>query len=304
MRQDSEVPATVLMPVRNGAEWISQALKSLLKQDHANFEILLIDDGSTDDSIPIARDVAGSKLRIVKAEGRGLASALAIGVLAADTEYIIRLDVDDLANQTRIAKQLFFLEKNSNYVLVGSNVRLINNMGNPVGSSHFPLTDPGIRLRMILGNPFAHSSVTFRRSAVLGAGNYWSPDAQPFPEDFHLWCRLADFGLLANLSEKLVDYRLNESGLALMNKNMMRLHSSNISWDWLSMQGFDRTSDPALRQAWRACFGEISPISRQQAFIVTKALLQARLAVHQKFNDHGIRFAHYMTPVRRICCEP
>lgn len=300
MGQKSEVPVTVLMPVRNGAEWISASLNSLLDQDYANFEILLIDDESTDNSIPLAREIAGNKMRIVKAQGQGLARALAMGVQVADTELIIRLDVDDQANRLRLSKQIFFLEQNPDHVLVGSNVNLINNKGIHVGGSRFPLTDPGIRLRMILGNPFAHSSVTFRRSAVLEAGNYWSPDAQPFPEDYHLWCRLANVGLLANLAEPLVDYRIHESGLAIVNKKLMRLHSSIISWDWFLRQGFDQNFDSALKQAWRACFGESSTISLRQAFMVTRALISARRSMHQTFNDHGIRFAHYLTPTKRM----
>lgn len=303
MGQKSEVPVTVLMPVRNGAEWISAALNSLIDQDYANFEILLIDDKSTDNSIPLAREIAGNKMRIVKAHGQGLARALAKGVQEADTELIIRLDVDDQANQLRLSKQIFFLEQNPDHVLIGSNVNLMNNNGIHVGVSRFPLTDPGIRLRMILGNPFAHSSVTFRRSAVLKAGNYWSPDAQPFPEDYHLWCRLANVGLLANLAEPLVDYRIHESSLAIVNKKLMRLHSSIISWDWFLRQGFNQKFDPALKQAWRACFGETSTISGQQAFIVTRALISARRSMHQTFNDHGIRFAHYLTPTKRMFRE-
>jgi len=199
--ENSRVPVTVLMPVKNGARWIQPAIESLLRQDYVNFEILLVDDGSTDDSVLIARRLAGDKLRVVKAEGQGLARALAIGVEASETEIVLRLDADDRASPQRLSKQVSFLNDHPGYVLVGSNINIISDRGKVLGRSRFPLTDRGIRLRMNVGNPFAHSAVAFRRSAVLAAGNYWSPDATPFPEDYHLWCRLASRGLMANLTK-------------------------------------------------------------------------------------------------------
>jgi len=300
LSENSNVPVTVLMPVRNGAQWIQSAIESVLRQDYANFEILLVDDGSTDDSILIAQDLAGSKLRVVTAQGQGLARALAIGVRAADTEMVFRLDADDKASSQRLSKQVSFLNNNPDYVLVGSNVKIIGDRGTFLGRSRFPLTDQGIRLRMNIGNPFAHSAVAFRRRAVLDAGNYWSPDAKPFPEDYHLWCRLASRGLMANLSERLVDYHANESGLALANKEIMRSHTSDISWDWFSSQGFLKSKNPNLKEAWHACFGSNLSISRQEALVVTRALIQARTSIPQKFNDHGLRFTHFMIPVTRM----
>ena len=293
-------PVTILMPVRNGAEWISGALESLLAQEYENFEILLVDDQSTDNSVHIAGEIVGDKLRIIKAEGQGLARALALGVLASDTEYITRLDVDDRSHRTRISKQIMFLNQNPTHVLVGSNVNLTDKSGTKVGRSHFPLTDSAIRLRMLLGNPFAHSAVTFLRSAVLSAGNYWSPNAEPFPEDYHLWSRLATLGQFANLEECLVDYRVHPKGISYANQSIMRSHSSEISWDWLSMLGLATPSNASLKEAWFTCYREASPLSAKQAFLVLHTLLRARRDNPQDFNSRAIRFKHYLTPISRM----
>jgi len=288
------------MPVRNGAQWIQVAIQSLLHQDYGNFEILLIDDGSIDDSVSIARDLAGSKLRVVKAQGQGLARALAIGVQAAETEIVLRLDADDKASPKRVSKQVSFLNNNPDFVLVGSNVNIFGERGKFIGRSFFPLTDHGIRLRMNIGNPFAHSSIAFRRSAVLAVGNYWSPDERPFPEDYHLWSRMASMGLMANLNERLVDYHSHESGVSLANRELMRTLTSEISWEWFSSQGFREANNPKLQKAWHACFGSNVSISYREALAVTRALIHARTSVPQKFNDHGLRLTHFLIPVTRM----
>lgn len=300
LSENSRVPVTVLMPVRNGAQWIHPAIDSLLNQDYENFEILLVDDGSVDDSVSIAKDLAGDNLRVVTAPGQGLARALAIGVGAADTEIVLRLDADDKAAPKRLSKQVTFLNDNPEFVLVGANVNIIDARDSRVGGSRFPLTDRGIRLRMNIGNPFAHSAVAFRRSAVLAAGNYWSPDAKPFPEDYHLWCRVALTGLMANLPERLVDYHLHQSGLALANKEIMRSHTSEISWEWFSSQGYQEAIDPKLQESWHACFGSNLRISFQESLAVTRALIHARASNPQDFNDHGLRLMHFMIPLTRM----
>ncbi len=300
MQEKANTPVTVLMPVRNGAEWIAGALESINAQDYNNFEVLLVDDQSTDNSVHIASEIFGEKLRIIKAGGQGLAKALALGVLASDTEYITRLDVDDRSHRTRISRQVTFLNQNPTHVLVGSNVNLTDKAGVQVGRSHFPLSDSAIRLRMILGNPFAHSAVTFLRSAVLSAGNYWSPNAHPFPEDYHLWSRLASLGQFANLDERLVDYRVHSTGISYANRSLMRSHSSEISWDWLSTMGLTTPAGVSLKEAWFACYGEASPLSVKQAYLVMQTLLRARKNNPQDFNSRAIRLKHYLTPISRM----
>lgn len=297
-----EAPVTVLIPVRNGVKWIPKMLESILGQRYGNFEILLIDDASSDNSAGLARTIAGDRLRVVIARGEGLASALALGVVQSDTELICRMDVDDIADSHRLTKQVDFLTRNPSHVMVGSNINLIDSEGKILGQSRLPEADAEIRLRMSIGNPFAHSSVMFRRASVLAVGNYWSPDKAAFPEDYHLWARLADTGLLANLSERLVQYRVHDSGVLQSNSVLFRRHACDIAIAWRSKESGSQISATEI-DAWRACYGSNTRISPTQALVVARALARARLTAGSAA-ARGLRVQHYLVPFSRVLRGP
>lgn len=295
-----QVPITVLMPVLNGESWIAEAVQSLVSQSHENFELLLVDGGSTDDSVPIARDIAGDRIRVVTFPDRGVAASLAYGIRVCDTEFVSRLDSDDRSRSTRLSRQVGFLTQNPEYVIVGSNIDFIDMTGRHLGSSRFPTSDPAIRLRMVLGNPFAHSAVTFRKSAVAEVGNYWSPDSSPFPEDYHLWCRLARVGKLANLTEFLTEYRINQAGLVRTNLPRLRNSASEISLTWLSEAILERPLDPSEKEAWVACFGSPKRISLWQSLQVGKLLIEARKRFLGEDCSGAIRSRNFAMPFFRV----
>jgi glycosyltransferase involved in cell wall biosynthesis len=273
-------------------------LESILSQDYGNFEILMVDDASSDNSATVAKSIAGSRLRVISAKGTGLASALASGVTSADTELICRMDVDDIAKPLRLRGQVEFLLRNTSHVMVGSNVDLIDMRGSSLGRSHLPETDAEIRLRMTIGNPFAHSSVMFRREPVLAVGNYWSPDNQPFPEDYHLWIRLADAGQLANLRPSLVQYRVNETGVLRSNAETLRRHACEVSLLWNLKGGRVSMSQDEVK-AWRACFGSNKRVSPTQALAVSRIMVKERLA-RGRPAARGVRLHHYLIPFFRL----
>jgi glycosyltransferase involved in cell wall biosynthesis len=111
---------TIILPVYNGAAHLRGALNALLQQTFANFEILIIDDGSTDDSVEIIRAVKDKRLRLIQQQNRGLSNALNRGILEASTPFIARNDQDDLSQSDRIAKQLFFLTTHTEYACLFS----------------------------------------------------------------------------------------------------------------------------------------------------------------------------------------
>lgn len=293
-------PVTILLPVRNGAPWLHASLDSLLTQEHSNIEILLVDDGSTDNSAAIAQDVAGTLVRVVQGNGEGLARALALGVDSADSEFIARMDQDDVAHSSRISGQVRFLDEHPDHVMVGSNVRLMNSVGCATGYSHFPETDAGIRMRMTIGNPFAHSSVMFRKSAVLSAGNYWSPGSDPFPEDYHLWIRLAETGLLANLRDVLMDYRVHELGVSKTHSGALQRGRGLLAWQWLCSVQPQHAKDRELERAWVSCFGGTSPITFGQAITIVRELVRLRTRGQPISAGGGFRLRHYLYPLTRV----
>ena len=293
-------PITVLMPIRNGQDWIRDSITSILQQDFQDFEILIVNDGSSDDSISIAQELGGSRVRVITGSGDGLAKALALGVVAAESEIIARMDVDDVADHKRLKWQLAFLHANPNHVLVGTNVNLIDMQGRRIGKSHLPLTDEAIRKRMAIANPFAHSSVAFRRSAVLTAGNYKGPHSGPFPEDYHLWSRLLRLGAAANLDARLLNYRINEKGVSFVNKDTMASHSAAIAWKWFASNQSRAREDERLSQAWISCFSSNERLSLRNATLVTKAMLRIETPRPPGSFGRGFRLRHYLIPFKKV----
>jgi len=208
------VRATVLLPVRNGGRWLGETIQSLENQTFKDFELLVINDGSTDNSIDIIKQSNLQHIRIIPGPQQGLAKALALGVNEAKTEIIFRQDQDDISLPTRFQLQYNFLEENKDHVAVGSNATKIDEKGKRKGVIKSPNKSTAIEMYFNLSNPLVHSSMAFRKSAVLAAGNYWSPSSDPFPEDFHLWSRLIKNGRISVLSKRLVKYRLSSKGIS------------------------------------------------------------------------------------------
>jgi len=208
------VRATVLLPVRNGGRWLGETIQSLENQTFKDFELLVINDGSTDNSIDIIKQSNLQHIRIIPGPQQGLAKALALGVNEAKTEIIFRQDQDDISLPTRFQLQYNFLEENKDHVAVGSNATKIDEKGGKIKTIKKPINHNAIRLALTVECPLIHPAVAFRKSAVLAAGNYWSPSSDPFPEDFHLWSRLIKNGRISVLSKRLVKYRLSSKGIS------------------------------------------------------------------------------------------
>lgn len=205
---------SVLLPVRNGQKWIVESLTSIARQTYRDFEVVLVDDGSTDDSVSLALGVREIPyLRVMRGSSTGLANALAAGVLASRGKYVARHDVDDLSLPDRLQLQVDFLEQHADFVACGTSAICLDDDGKEFGYIHVPSTDRQVRAHLLFGNPLVHSSVLMRRETLIAAGNYRSPSSNVYPEDFDLWSRLQEHGRIGNLKIPLVLYRKNEDGV-------------------------------------------------------------------------------------------
>jgi hypothetical protein len=200
---------SVVLPVRDGGRFLADAIDSVRVQTFASFELLVIDDGSTDDSVSLARARAreDARIRVLSGRPRGIAHALNDGLRAARGRYVARLDADDLCAPQRLERQIAFLEAHDECVAVGSAVEVIDEEGETLAVSRFPAGHVDIVQGLLAGAAcaFAHPSVMMKREAALAAGAY-RPDLFP-SEDLDLWLRLMERGELANLGEPLVRYR-------------------------------------------------------------------------------------------------
>lgn len=197
---------TVLMPVRNGAAHLQQAIDSILAQSFADFELLIIDDGSTDTTPEILRSVRDPRLRIVThPQNLGLVPTLNEGLELARGELIARQDHDDLSLPDRLQKQVDFLREHPNHVLVGTEAFATGEDGKKTYRLLRPLRPESIRWYLCFDNAFIHSSVMFRRDVI-------QRDFGGYPRSFHsedyaLWSQVARVRPTANLPEPLLLYR-------------------------------------------------------------------------------------------------
>lgn len=204
-------PPTVsfVVPVYNAASYLSEALESVLMQTFANFELIAVDDGSTDCSLTILRQIAkrDPRLRIVSRPNTGIVGALNDGLAAAKGEFIARMDADDLSLPTRLERQLAYLQAHPACIALGSAVLFTDPRGRPLKVYSPPLSHAEIESELAGGNGGAliHPTVVFRREPLLRCGAY--RQRYNFIEDLDLYVRLLEVGELANLPEVLLHYR-------------------------------------------------------------------------------------------------
>ena len=207
-------PVCVLMPVYNAERYLAQAVESILAQTFRDFEFLIIDDGSTDNSLNLLKRYAAddSRIRLISRPNTGIVGVLNEGLERTSCELIARMDSDDIALPERLERQVNYLRANSDCVALGSRVLVIDPDGDPLrvwGSEQSHDEIEAALLDLNKNAPMTHSSIMYRRSAVLEVGKY----RERAVEDIDLWLRLGERGRLANLPDVLIKYRHHPGSL-------------------------------------------------------------------------------------------
>jgi glycosyltransferase involved in cell wall biosynthesis len=205
---------SVLMPAYNAEKHIADAIGSILSQTFADFELIIINDGSTDRTTTILETFAAADSRITtdQQENCGLVASLNRGCRLAKGKYIARMDADDVSLPTRFAKQFDFLEKNSGVGIVGTWIQDMDSNGRLGPVWPLPVSPAVIRWFLMFGNCIAHPTVMARRDVLERLG-YYRQDVLHV-EDYDLWMRAVAVTNFANIPEVLVKYRVNEDGVS------------------------------------------------------------------------------------------
>lgn len=208
---------TVLFPAYNAAPFLREAIDSVLSQTYSDFEFLIINDGSKDNSAEIIDSYTDTRIRVIHQENMGLVKTLNKGLKLAAGDLIARFDADDVCYPTRLQEQVEFFDTHPEYVLVGSEADYMDEEGNFIFRYKFKeYDDEEIRQTGFKSCPFIHSSVMFRKQAVLDAGGY-DERAITF-EDHLLWRKLADVGKMKNVHKPLIKVRFNPASVTIDEK--------------------------------------------------------------------------------------
>lgn len=208
---------TVLMPAYNAEKYIRSAIDSVLDQTFADFELLIINDGSTDATESLIRAYDDARIRLINQSNQGIAAALNLGLLNAKASLIARFDADDLCLPERLEKQYKFLQSHPEFDIVGCDAEYTDMNGEYVFTYRMPAHDAvSIRALSMHKCPFIHSAVMFRKASILSAGGY---DANAFAfQDHLLWCRVIKNSNGYNLPEALIKVRLNPESISIDEK--------------------------------------------------------------------------------------
>ena len=225
---------TVLMPVYNAEEFLKDTMDSILNQTYKDFEFLIINDGSSDSSVKIIESYGDDRIRLVhNEENMGLIKTLNKGIELARGKYIARMDADDIAELNRLEVQVEYMEKNENIALVGSNGTMFLSKKPMVKKpTNFPTDYEEIRCKLLFESTFMHPAVMMRKE-ILIANHYRYRMEYKATEDYGLWVEIARKHRVANIPDRLLNYRIVSSSItnqALKNMNermkiMKRIYS-------------------------------------------------------------------------------
>ena len=206
---------TVIMPVRNQAPYISAAVTSVLEQSFSCFDLVVIDDASTDDTVNILKASQDKRLQVIVNERNlGLAASLNRALEGVSSQYIARMDGDDLCSPERLAKQVEFMDARPEISISGSFVRRFSAKGSYV--LRYPQGAECLRSYVLFGNPLAHPSVIIRREDILKSGFKYDESCGA-GQDYELWSRCLRKLNADNIPEPLVDWRESTSSVTSSN---------------------------------------------------------------------------------------
>ena len=216
---------SVVMPAHNSAGTVREAIESILRQTFQDFEFIIIDDASTDDTGAIIQAFDDPRIRLIRnAENLGATKSLNKGMDVARGKYIARMDADDLSLPHRFETQFNFLENHPDYALVGSSYLQMDGKDNVISLVRVLLEDREIKEGLKKQNWFGHGSVMMRKSALQRVGGY--DEKFIFAQDYDLWLRVAEKYKMANIDEPLYCWRLRDSGISKARQEEQRYYAA------------------------------------------------------------------------------
>lgn len=200
---------SIILPVYNEEKLIKNSIKSILNQSHKNFELLVIDDGSTDNTKQIVTSIKDKRIIYIKKNHTGLSETLNCGIQLSKSDLIFRMDADDLSATNRLEIQLNFMNENPEVVLCGTFMNIINYNKKKIAKKKLPITNYEIKNTILYNSNIMHPTFCFRKSQVLEVGSYRKEFV--YAQDYDLLLRLLNKDyIFANIPKYLVDYKQSD----------------------------------------------------------------------------------------------
>jgi len=222
-----DLKVSVIIPTYNSEKYIKDSIDSILKQTFKDFEIIIVDDNSTDKTLKIIKNFRDKRIRVIQGPREGLAMALNVGIDAAQGEYIARMDSDDIALPERLEKQLGCMHVNPDIDICGSGALFWNQETGQKDFHQNPSEDIDIRTSLFFVCPIIHPTVMFRKKA-LNEHNLRYSSAGNGAEDLEFWLRAARLVKFHNMPDSLLIYRVHSSNVSITDGKNLKKFSHQL----------------------------------------------------------------------------
>lgn len=233
----NEIKVSVILPVYNGERYIYKSIDSVLKQTFINFELIIINDGSTDNTDNIIKKFDDKRIRYYSRENKGLTYTLNELVDSSNCDLIARMDADDICHEDRLKLQYKEFKKNSKLVIVSTNVNYIDEVEAHLGSSLSASSNFSVKSKLKKGNIIFHPTVMFKKEVFIKAGKY-NTTVEKYLEDYLLWMSMLKFGDVKVLKDTLLLYRVHSDAISshvpvMMGEIVMKIASNQGAYSSL-----------------------------------------------------------------------
>ena len=270
---------SVLMPCFNNGRFLKNAVKSILDQSFREFEFIIINDGSSDNTDEIIKTFDDQRIKYVKKEHTGLADTLNYGLKIVNTDLVVRMDGDDIANTMKLEVQYKFLNRYKNYDVIGTNINIINSNNRILYRIRYPESDQEIKNQLLVNSVLPHPAVLIKRNLFDRIGYYDNIDGKII--DYDLWLRAINIGKFYNIQEFLYSYRKHNQSLTGSIKSVFsaRKKTYKLMEDFVSSGRLDGIVSESQRKILNIKF-----LIRYSPFIeVRKIFKNNYLRCYQKF---------------------
>jgi glycosyltransferase involved in cell wall biosynthesis len=284
----NKLTVSIILPVYNCAEFIKETVNSILDQSFKDFELIIIDDFSTDFTLEQINQFADERIKLYeKKSNTGYTDSLNWGIELAKGKYVARMDADDVCYPTRFEEQVNYLEKHPEVVAIGTAYELYHN-----SYRYFPASKhQDIKLDLLLGNVFCHPSMMIRRDILIKNNLRYNRDFEP-AEDYKLWIDLLNYGHLANLNIVLIKYRLHPNQVSTIRNEIQINISNKIRADYFTQLGLSKNllNIKSMSLFWLLIlFNNLSNNRFSNILIMNKLYISIKKDFKKKLNIHGVK---------------
>ena len=267
---------SVVLCVKNGCPYITQAITSVINQNYKNFELILINDASSDGTLDLIREIQSKDDRVVLVNNDksiGLTKSLNVGLKAAKGIFVARIDHDDLWLKDKLSRQLEAFELDDGILLVATAYEEEDLFGRWRRTPILPVcvSDKEIRQVLYRFNPFFHSSIMIRRSTLEQLGGY--DESYRYAQDYELWTRVLKCGRAVTLPQVLCIRRMGDGNISLRKERAQRFNALRAKLAWCARNG----------ASWRV----VVPVLRDLMVIITPSWLKAAVRRQMHGNNHS-----------------